>query len=240
MKIGLVPMSAKPYHAGHDGLVRLAAQENEKVKVFVSLSDRKRPGEIPILGSDMSAIWKGHIEPSLPSNVEVQYVPNPVQAVYKEIGDENVSNSENTYKLYSDPTDLAQNFPEKSLVKYAGNLYSRKRIIPRAVQRTETVDVSGTKMRQYLESGDEKNFVKNMPKGVNGKAIWDILKKSAESTNSEAPTKAQSGGKIASKKDVTKTPVAKATPIKKMTKKSKTSSEAIELIKDFIFESIKT
>lgn len=236
MKIGLVPMSAKPYHAGHDGLVRLAAQENEKVKVFVSLSDRKRPGEIPILGSDMSAIWKGHIEPSMPSNVDVEYVPNPVQAVYKEIGDDNVSNSENTYKLYSDPTDLSQNFPEKSLVKYAGNLYSRKRIIPRAVQRTETVDVSGTKMRQYLEAGDEKSFIKNMPKGVNGKAIWDILKKSAQIT----PDTAQPGGKSAPKKAVAKVPIAKAKPTKAATKKSKTSSEAIELIKDFIVESIRT
>ncbi len=235
MKIGLVPMSAKPYHAGHDGLVRLAAQENEKVKVFVSLSDRKRPGEIPIMGSDMSAIWKGHIEPSLPSNVEVQYVPNPVQAVYKEIGDDNVANSENTYKLYSDPTDLSQNFPEKSLVKYAGNLYSRKRIIPRAVQRTETVDVSGTKMRQYLEAGDEKSFIKNMPKGVNGKAIWDILKKSAQL----APDAPQPGGKMASKKAVAKVPMAKAKPTKATTKKSKTNSEAIELIKDFIVEAIR-
>ena len=51
--IGLVPMSAKPYHTGHDGLVRIAASENDEVLLFVSISDRKRPGEMPLLGSDM-------------------------------------------------------------------------------------------------------------------------------------------------------------------------------------------
>jgi len=235
MKIGLVPMSAKPYHAGHDGLVRLAAKENDKVKVFVSLSDRKRPGEIPIMGSDMQAIWKGHIEPSLPGNVQVEYVSNPVQAVYKEIGDDNTSNIGNTYALYSDPTDLAQNFPEKSLIKYGGNLYSRKQIIPRPVQRTDTVDVSGTKMRQFLEAGDEKSFIKNLPKGVNGKAIWDILSKSAQ-MGAESP---QPGGKSALKKTSAAAPTTKAKPTAKTAKKKTTRSEAIDLIKSFIFETVR-
>lgn len=235
MKIGLVPGSYKPFHAGHDAVIRLAAQENEKVKVFVSLSDRKRPGEIPILGSDMAAIWKGHIEPSLPGNVQVVYVQSPVRAVWEEVGNDNLDNVENTYQIYSDPEDLAQNYPEKSLIRYAGNLYSRQQIIPRAVQRTETVDVSGTKMRQYLETGDEKSFIKNMPKGVNGKAIWDILSQSAQAAG-KSP---QPGGKMASKKAVAKTPIAKATATKATAKKSKTNSEAIELIKDFIFESIR-
>ena len=53
MKIGLVPMSAKPYHAGHHMLVELAALSevtdevvdlqmpvNDKVIVFVSFSSR--------------------------------------------------------------------------------------------------------------------------------------------------------------------------------------------------------
>lgn len=237
MKIGLVPMSAKPYHAGHDGLVRLAAKENDKVKVFVSLSDRKRPGEIPILGSDMQAIWKGHIEPSLPGNVQVIYAQSPVRAVWEEVGNDNTANVENTYRIYSDPEDLAQNYPEKSLIKYAGNLYSKKQIIPRAVQRTETVDVSGTKMRQFIETGNEKSFIKNLPKGVNGKAIWDILSQSAKAAQAAGP---QPAGKSALKKASAAVPTQKAKPTAKTTKKKTTrSSEAIDLIRSFIFESLK-
>jgi cytidyltransferase-like protein len=233
MRIGLVPGSFKPLHAGHDAVIRLAAKENDKVKVFVSLSDRKRPGEIPILGSDMKAIWKGYIEPSLPGNVQVVYVQNPVKSVWEEVGNDNTTNVENTYRIYSDPEDLAQNYPKKSLIKYAGNLYSKNQIIPRAVQRTETVDVSGTKMRQYIETGDEKSFIKNLPKGVNGKAIWDILSQSAKTAQSAG---AQPARKNALKKASAAVPTQKAKPTKKKT----TRSEAIDLIKSFIFESLKT
>jgi hypothetical protein len=86
MKIGIVPMSAKPFHAGHNSLIRFAAgielldelvnlgfaeQENDKVNVYVSYSSRgvkKRsrkgvkfeepiPGEAPVFGKDMEYIW---------------------------------------------------------------------------------------------------------------------------------------------------------------------------------------
>ena len=86
MKIGIVPMSAKPFHAGHNSLIRFAAgielldelvnlgfaeQSNEKVNVYVSYSSRgvkKRtrkgvkfeepiPGEAPVFGKDMEYIW---------------------------------------------------------------------------------------------------------------------------------------------------------------------------------------
>jgi hypothetical protein len=55
MKIGIVPMSAKPFHAGHDALIKFAAghelleplvklgfaeQENDQVNVYVSYSSR--------------------------------------------------------------------------------------------------------------------------------------------------------------------------------------------------------
>ena len=86
MKIGIVPMSAKPFHAGHNSLIRFAAgielldelinlgfaeQYNDKVNVYVSYSSRgvkKRtrkgvkfeepiPGEAPVFGKDMEYIW---------------------------------------------------------------------------------------------------------------------------------------------------------------------------------------
>ncbi len=58
MRIGLVPVSAKPYHIGHHALVTRAAEENDQVLLFVSTSDRKRKGEVPILGADMERSGK--------------------------------------------------------------------------------------------------------------------------------------------------------------------------------------
>lgn len=86
MKLGIIPMSAKPFHAGHNSLIRFAAgielldqlvelgyakQENDKVNVYVSYSSRgvkKRTskgvkfevpieGEAPVFGKDMEYIW---------------------------------------------------------------------------------------------------------------------------------------------------------------------------------------
>jgi len=86
MKIGIVPMSAKPFHKGHNSLIKFAAgqelleplvklgfaeQENNEVNVYVSYSSRgvkKRTrkgvkyeepieGEAPVFGKDMEYIW---------------------------------------------------------------------------------------------------------------------------------------------------------------------------------------
>ena len=178
-KIGLIAMSAKPYHAGHDGLVRLAAKECSEVHLYVSLSDRARPGEVPILGSDMTRIWKEAIEPSLPDNVIVTYGGSPIGNIWKDIGGANEEGSDNTYVVYADPTDLAQNFTKDLFMKYSGNLFQAGQIKLRAVERSSTVDVSGTKMRSYLEKGNKAAFTKNLPSTVDRDAIWDILSKTA-------------------------------------------------------------
>lgn len=180
-KIGLIAGSYKPYHAGHDGLVRWAARENDVVHLFISLSDRKRPGEVPILGSDMKLIWEKYIEPTLPQNVIVHYGGSPVKNLYDELIAAGESDTDDMYTIYSDPTDLQQNYPEASLQKYVGNLYQNDQITLKPIERTATVNVSGTKMRQHLESGDKESFISNLPKSIDGDAVWSILRKSVES-----------------------------------------------------------
>lgn len=199
-KIGLIAMSAKPYHAGHDGLVRLAAGECDEVHLYVSLSDRARPGEIPILGSDMDKIWKSYIEPSLPGNVKVTYGGSPIGNIWKELGEASKAGSPNTYVLYADPEDLQVNFPDANRMKYAETLEKNGQLELRPVQRTETVDVSGTKMRQYLEKGDAKSFIKNLPSSVDGQAVWDILSATAKNPPQvKATAKAKTAAKPAKK-----------------------------------------
>jgi len=178
MKIALVPMAAKPYHAGHDGLVRIAASENDLVKLFVSTSDRKRPGEIPILGSDMMTIWTSYIEPTLPGNVEVEYVNVPVTGVYSALESADASKSKDEFYIYSDSEDILK-YRESSLKKSAPRLFKANKINLKGVDRTQTVPVSGTKMRQLLSTGNVKKFVSLLPPAVRqyGTEIYDILSK---------------------------------------------------------------
>ena len=172
--VGLVPMAAKPYHAGHDGLIRIAAEENDEVFLFVSTSDRARKGEMPIYGSDMKRVWDDYIEPSLPHNVAVIYGGIPVQQVYAELEKgESTEDRLTTFRIYSDVEDILK-YTDKSLLKSAPKLFSRGQIERRGVDRSETVNVSGTAMRSFISSGDVKNFKKFLPGSI-GQYAGEIL-----------------------------------------------------------------
>lgn len=171
-KIGLIPMAARPLHKGHWGLILLAAQECDRVIIFASLSDR---GEIT--GKAMHGVWKDLAEPLLPDNVQVEYGGSPVSKVWGVLGQANEKGSSDTFALYSDPEDIAQNYPSERLEKYAGSLYAKGAIILRAVERSSTTDVSGTQMRKWLAAGDKKRFGANIPPGMDAAEVWRRLKK---------------------------------------------------------------
>lgn len=164
-KIGIIPMAAKPYHAGHDGLVRMAAGENDQVLLFVSTGDRD-----DVSGEAMAKIWQEQIEPSLPGNVKVTYGGSPVGNAFVVLGKANETGSQDEYVIYSDPDD-ASRFDDKSLQKYAANL----KVTRRPIERTSTVNISGTQMREFLKTGDKKSFLKYLPKGIDGNVVWDTL-----------------------------------------------------------------
>ena len=177
--IGLVPMSAKPYHAGHDGLVRIAASENDEVLLFVSTSDRARKSSMTIYGADMQRIWDDYIDPSLPDNVHVIYGGVPVQHVYNVLEKAEASKDRlTTFRIYSDVDDILK-YTDTSLSKAAPKLFSSGQINRRGVNRSETVNVSGTKMREFMANGDVKNFKKFLPDEIRQYAgeILSILTK---------------------------------------------------------------
>ncbi len=171
-------MSAKPYHAGHDALIRLACDECEQVIIFVSMSDRVRKGEFPVRAETMKKLWDDIIE-TLPKRAMVALVPNPVSAVYEFVGLRNGDTmpvmKDEKLVIYSDPVDMERNFPERSLTKYGGALVNAKRLARRFVPRDTTVDVSGTQMRAWLQHGDKKKFIAHLPETLDGEAFWKAL-----------------------------------------------------------------
>lgn len=179
MRIGLVPGSFKPYHAGHDGLVAIASRENDAVKLFVSLGDRVKPGEFPLYGKRMREVWdrflKDAVERTYP-NVEVIYATKaPVTHVYEELklGD----GGDDEYVIYSDDEDILK-YTDASLMNAAPNLFTNGMITRRGVKRTETVNISGTYMRGLLAAGETEEFSQLLPASVrrNAQEILDILR----------------------------------------------------------------
>lgn len=183
MKIGLVPGSFKPYHAGHDSLIRIAADENDVVIVFSSTTDRLRPREIPLYGADMQQIIDKFVKPTLPSNVQMISVGVPVAAVWQELEKSEKAKSKNTFTIYSDSEDILKYKPA-SLAKYAPKLYAKGQIALRGVDRNETVNVSGTAMREFIQNGDVEQFISMLPPAMqkNGKKIYNLLLKGSKKT----------------------------------------------------------
>jgi len=173
IKIGLVPGSFKPYHKGHDELIRLAAGENDLVLVFNSDATR---GEID--GRTMVNIINRFIKPTLPRNVRLMSVGIPVSALFQELEYAEEKASEDIYTIYSDSEDIRKYGPSV-LKKYAPTLFENGQIQTRGVQRgVETTDVSGTKMREFLAAGDVRQFSKLLPPAVQNHSaeIIDMLK----------------------------------------------------------------
>jgi len=182
MKIGLVPISAKPYHAGHHALVSAASAQNDKVLLFVSTSDRKRKGEFPILGSDMADIWVRYLEPIMPGNVEIVYGGSPVQKVYGTLENACMGGTKNVYTVYSDPEDTAANYPPANREKYFPGLcdigtvkFAAEEDPGMFTRGVGTPNVSGTKIRAALAAGDISTFSAGMPAGVDAEAIFADL-----------------------------------------------------------------
>ena len=188
MKIGLVPISAKPYHAGHHYLIETAAAKNDRVIVFASTSDRKRKGEFPVCGKTMHGIWQDEILKIMPENVDVVFGGSPVRKVYEAIGDAcDDSSSLDVFTVYSDVVDTKMNYSTKNREKYMEPLWSDNRISFAAETMPESFirgagapDIRAEDVRGHLKDRDFVSFSSCMPSGLNSYACWSRLLKSSE------------------------------------------------------------
>lgn len=182
MRVGLIPMAAKPYHKGHHSLIELASRENDHVKVYVSLKTRARKGEIPIRGSDMEKIWEEEIKTKLPDNVRIVYSGIPVKDLFNDLTDFDPEYSNAPiFTIYTDSSDTRA-YADKYFLTAAPNLFKANKINvkaftdPDAVTRgIGTPDISGTVMRKHIEQGDFESFRQGLPPALDAQKIWDIL-----------------------------------------------------------------
>jgi len=179
--IGLIGGGFKPFTAGHYSLVEKAARECDSVLLFVSIRDRARPGEVEITWEQMKQVWLTFLYKALPKNVKVLYVPSPVRGILDVLIEANTDKTnENTYMIYTDPEDGVSNYPETVQKKYMPRLVANHQIVIKPIARaaaTGGVNISGTKMRQHLGTGNVKAFTKGLPLPVQlyGPKIFQLL-----------------------------------------------------------------
>ena len=181
-RIALIPGSFKPYHAGHDALVRLASSENDEVFVFASTADRPRKGELAIQGDKMRIVMEKFVKPSLDSlgNVRINYADSPVTPVtmvFNTLKQAEKLYSYDVYTIYSDAEDISR-YTHTNLRKQAPRLYDNGQIIKMGIKRgTKTPNVSGTDMRRFIMLDEVDMFAKMLPESIRGqyREILSIL-----------------------------------------------------------------
>ena len=178
--IGLVPMSAKPFHEGHMFLIRKAIDECKKVIVYVSITNRSREGEITIFGEDMKHIWENILQSSikeahLGADIEFEYGGSPVSKVYKKL-EEGIlpENIDKTYAIYTGEEDKGR-YSSKFYIDIIDRVYVRP-----IIRGKDTPSISGKLMRSYLSNASEDKFLflDSLPREVNDndkEEIFNIL-----------------------------------------------------------------
>ena len=187
--VGLVPIAGKPVHIGHWKLIEAAARENDRVVVYTTFKDRNEPGEFPIKGSDFVYFWHDFFIPKLPANVIVKFVDSPVRAILHEIGWFEQSTTQDgapvpIVNLYSDASDILTNFKDTDLSKYP-TIFASGKLNRVGINRNNTVNISGTKMREFLQTRDKTSFFNHLPP-ISGDAkfsVWNILQQNASTGN---------------------------------------------------------
>jgi len=191
--IGIVGGGFKPFTKGHYFLVEQAARDADKILLLVSTSNRVRKGELPIFWDEqMETIWDKYLTKAMPGNVEIMFVKNPTATTYQILGDaENDETNDNTYILYGDAEDVEKYYPDKTLIKYFPRLMENDQIERRGFARAENIDISGTKMRNYIIAGDVAGFTAGLPQPIQryGQEIFDILAKSIPMIKQSKPKK---------------------------------------------------
>jgi cytidyltransferase-like protein len=170
-KYGIFCGAFKPFHIGHLLMIQKAAKECDRLILVVSLLDRDI-----IKGSDMALIWKNHILKILPNNVDPIFLESsPIKRVFEilKLRDENKS-SPFLFSIYSDKEDSSK-YSDQVLSKICPNILGTNalKIIP--ISRDQTIQISGTKMREFIKNNDFVSFEKYMPKEINSKEIFNIL-----------------------------------------------------------------
>ncbi len=184
-KVAVIPMAAKPFHSGHDSLIKQAITDgNDSIIIFVSTGGREE-----ITAEDMIPLWRDYYIPGISEEygdkVVIRFSDSPMREAVLVARDLVNRGKKTIVRLYGGIDSAGENEAQQRVDTITQkNSELKDRILAAGVKRSGTGGVSGTAMRQYLSSGDVKSFIKNLPDwlGKEGKlGVWKTMSKIASS-----------------------------------------------------------
>ena len=175
-KVAVIPMAAKPFHAGHDNLIEQAiADGNDAVILFISTGGREE-----LSSSDMTPVWRDFYAPGIQRTYGDKVVLRFTDQPLRDSTNVAIDQAKKGLKvsLYGDEVDATERV-NKILSKMPALSGS---LIAKPVPRGMTGGVSGTAMRGYLTNNDDASFKENLPGWLTPRerdAIWSSLSKTS-------------------------------------------------------------
>ena len=156
--------------------------DNRTIKQGARKIEVPKAGEIPIFGEDMQYIWENILFDELEFSRNVMFFtvasgahPSPIRNIHEVCEamlqegvvdvpflDQSVDVEDMTVSIYSDLNDIRDNYDMTNMTQMYGGLMSRQ-ISLVGVSRSDTVDISGTKMRELLRTGQLQEFKAFLP-----------------------------------------------------------------------------
>lgn len=176
ISIGIFVVSGKPVHEGHWRMIRKASSECDEALIITSTAGRD---ELP--AGVMIDAWKAVLEPQFhhdyPNATLIITSESPLQLAIDKM--RQLKDVVNKFVFYSDDKDAEGKYAKDKLVEMLRDPVAASKLEPMPVPRSATVDVSGTRMRQFLAADDRVSFDRYVPQtldqGMKDK-YWNILK----------------------------------------------------------------
>lgn len=169
--IGLIPIAARPFHAGHNALINIASSECDAIEIYAANASSRGC----VNAEAMHDVWEQCILPRAPWSALVHFTNNPVLSVYERLKRSDAETDER-FSIYGDAIDVAANFPDERLRRNAPCLSKRSAIVRRPIERSSTIDISGTIMRGWLANGNAREFVEHLPGWMDKQLAWKLLR----------------------------------------------------------------
>ncbi len=174
--LGIFVVAGKPVHDGHWRVIELATSECDEVLVLTSMAGRD---ELP--AGVMIDAWRAVLEPQFhrdyPNASLIITSESPLNIAIDKIRD--LKNVANSFVLYTDDEDARTKYSMDKLTSIIKDPIAIGKFRQRIVPRSETVQISGTRMREFLKSDDKQSFDQFAPHTLSDEMkdnYWKILK----------------------------------------------------------------
>lgn len=176
ISIGIFVVSGKPVHEGHWKMIGRAASECDEALIITSTAGRD---ELP--AGVMIDAWKAVLEPQFhrdyPNATLIITSESPLHLAIEKM--RQLKHVVNKFVFYSDDEDAKDKYAKQKIIDMLRDPIAASKFEQMPVPRAETVQISGTMMRQFLNSDDRASFDRYAPQTLDQgmkDTYWGILK----------------------------------------------------------------